>query len=282
MAAKPQDYNEYARGDTELVERVLLEVWASLGEFRQDMVLVGGLAPRYMFGTAGDGGTETAHCGTMDIDLGLSVAIADKNTYGQLRSTIIDRLGFRPGTNLRGRDQRHSFVKTVDHVDIYIDFLTAVYGGPANSRMREMEQEISAIQVKGLGLALLDPLKVNISGELLGGGLTTETVNVCRLIPFVVLKALSFADRGEPKDAYDLVYALRNAAGNPAELAKQVREEERESEFWPEMLDSLCRNFESPEHKGAVRYASFLGNVTEAAQAFAAVQGFLQGLGARD
>ena len=26
---------------------------------------------------------------------------------------------------------------------------------------------------------------------------------------FVVLKALAFRDRGEPKDAYDLVYVLR-------------------------------------------------------------------------
>jgi hypothetical protein len=278
MTVKPQIYNEYSEEKTELAEKILLEVWACLGEFRKDMVLVGGLAPRYLVRSFSKGREIPVHCGTMDVDFGLSLAIADRKTYGAIRKTLVDRLGFRPGTNARGREQRHSFVKTVNGVDVNIDFLTAVYGGPKDSRMREMEEEISAIQVRGLGLALLDPLEIKITGKMLSGELTTETVNVCRPVPFVVLKSLSFSDRRESKDAYDLVYIIENFDGGPAKLAKTVREDEIKSEFWDESVESLRNHFESIGHTGPARYASFLGDKTRAAQAFAAVQGFLKGL----
>ena len=47
MTVKPQIYTAYSKEKTELAEKILLEVWACLGEFQKDMVLVGGLAPRY-------------------------------------------------------------------------------------------------------------------------------------------------------------------------------------------------------------------------------------------
>lgn len=279
MTAKPQSYISYSDGKTELAESVLLEVWASLGEFHKDMVLVGGLAPRYLVRFSPGDRNIPPHCGTMDVDFGLSLAIADKKTYGGIRDAIVGRLGFRPGTNLRGRGQRHSFVKTITGVDVNIDFLTAVYGGPKDSRMREIEDEISAIQVRGLGLALLDPLRIGVAGKMLSGELVTETVNVCRPIPYIVLKSLSFADRKEPKDAYDLVYILDNFDDGPTKLAKTVRRQEMKSEFWNEAIECLRKNFESPDHSGPFRYASFMNDNTKAAQAFATVQGFLKGLG---
>ena len=46
MTAKPETAAGYSPGATALAERVLLEVWSRLGDFREHLVLVGGLAPR--------------------------------------------------------------------------------------------------------------------------------------------------------------------------------------------------------------------------------------------
>ena len=132
MTVKPQIYNEYSEEKTELAEKILLEVWACLGEFRKDMVLVGGLVPRYLVRSFSKGREIPVHCGTFDWD--------------------------------------------------------------------------------------------------------------------------------------------------PAKLAKTVREDEIKSEFWDEAVKSLRNHFESIGHTGPTRYASFLGDKTHAAQAFAAVRGFLKGL----
>ena len=59
-----------------------------------------------------------------------------------------------------------------------------------------------------------------LTAELLdGAGVATETVRVAGIVPFLVLKALAFEDRNEPKDAYDLVYCLTYYRTGPAAVA---------------------------------------------------------------
>jgi hypothetical protein len=41
-------YNEYRPEDTTRAESALLTVWAALGNLTDDLVLVGGLVPRYI------------------------------------------------------------------------------------------------------------------------------------------------------------------------------------------------------------------------------------------
>ncbi len=276
MTDKPQQIGDYDVVRTELAERVLLEVWGRLGEFHDFLVLVGGMVPRYLIPQA----SETAeaapvHCGTMDVDLGISLAVADAETYETIRVTLTDRLGFEPGLNPEGREQRHSFVKSVSGVLINIDFLTTEYDGPT-SVIRKVQRTLSAIQVEGLGLALNDPFRVTIHGSTLAGAKTVETVNVCRPVPFAVLKALAFEKRREPKDAYDLVYLLRYYDDGPSSVAAAATDDEKQAESFQHALESLAIRFQSPDHDGPFTYASFVANETGAAvQAFAAVQEFL-------
>ena len=86
MTAKPKHYDAYNKESTELAEKTLLEVWASLGEFRKDMVLVGGLAPRYIYPATPE--DTVPHCGTMDVDLGLSLADQHKKALGFLHQNF--------------------------------------------------------------------------------------------------------------------------------------------------------------------------------------------------
>jgi len=47
-------YNQYSAEDTVRAEAALLTVWAVLQDFREDLVLVGGLVPRYICHLADD------------------------------------------------------------------------------------------------------------------------------------------------------------------------------------------------------------------------------------
>lgn len=271
---KPQQAGGYDQQRTELAERVLLEVWSKLGEYRDKMVLVGGLTPRYLVDQTAAQQKGNPHCGSMDVDLGVSIAVADAKAYQSIRATL-EGMGFEPGKNEKGRDQLHSFVKTIDGVIVNVDFLTTEYGGPDDTLMRELEKNLRAIQVEGLGLALDSPLTVEIGGKLLSGAQTTEQVNVCRPVPFVVLKALAFDSRREPKDAYDLVYVLVNSEGGAQAVAKSASDTEKNQESFKNAVEVLKNRFGGPDRDGPVLYSQFVEDADATAQAFATVQEFL-------
>lgn len=56
---------------------------------------------------------------------------------------------------------------------------------------------------------------VEVSAELLGeNGVATEKIRHANVVSFTCLKALALDQRGERKDAYDLVYCLEHASGS--------------------------------------------------------------------
>ncbi len=278
MPKKPETTHGYSTTDTALAEQVLLTVWSRLGEFRQHLVLVGGLAPRYIVSQPSYAASTgvPSHCGTYDVDLAVSLAVADLHTYESIHHTLTETLGFEPGANERGREQRHSFSKTIGRNRVILDFLTAKYEGPDDSLMHALEDKLSAIQVEGLGLALQDPLKVSIAGSLLDSGIYAADINVCRPVPFIVLKALALEGRGEPKDAYDLLYVLRYYKEGPESVASEVRPEERNQPSFQHAIAALKVHFGRPEQDGPAKYAAFNPFEENAAiLAYAAVQEFL-------
>ena len=86
-------------------------------------------------------------------------------------------------------------------------------------------------------------------------------VRVANLLPYVVLKINAFQDRHANKDAYDLVFCLRNyrdevtetgrtLAASPVARVHQVTE----------ALVLLAERFAQPENDGPSAYAAFLGD----------------------
>lgn len=263
----------YSSESTNLAERALLEVWSALGDYRDHLVLVGGLVPMYLIDQR-KVGLSNKHCGSIDVDIGVSLAVRKLETYEEIAEGL-ENLGFRPGKNKRGNQQLHSFVKYVASQSIIVDFLTVRYDGPDNSRMQQLQESLSAIQTEGLGLAFNSPRKVNIKGELLSGGTREETINVCRPIPFIVLKSLACEKRNKPKDVYDLVYVLRNYEGGISSLVSEILPEERDADSFKNAIDSLTKHFKSPSYNGPVRYGQFTRDDSLPIQAYAVVQEFL-------
>lgn len=275
MMDKPQRIEGYAVAQTERAEQVLLDVWSRLGDYHEHLVLVGGLAPRYLVPQNVAGIAN--HCGTLDVDLAVSLAVADLNAYASIRATL-ERMGMQPGVNAKGNEQRHSFTMQNEEGPVVVDFLTTKYEGPSEV-VRAVQSQLSAIQVEGLGLALIDPVKVRITGKALTGGMLTTMLRVCRPVPFIVLKALAFENRREGKDVHDLVYILQRAGGGAAGVAQSVRPDELAADAFAHAVKTLRANFGSPVSDGPVRYARFLPDAPDAAvQSFAAVKEFLEAL----
>ncbi len=115
---------------------------------------------------------------------------------------------------------------------------------------------------------MIDYKEVPLTAELLDDrGIVTETVRVSNLVPFIVLKLLAFEDRGEPKDAYDIVYCLENFKRGPADVAAEIANRLAawpEETLLPHALDILRQRFASDEtvagarKDGPANYALFL------------------------
>lgn len=94
---------------------------------------------------------------------------------------------------------------------------------------------------------------------------------------FVVLKALAFDGRGENKDAYDLIYLVRNYGTGIDEISEKLKLL-LESEAAQKALSILERDFTDVDAVGRRRAAEFLGNPDDVdlrADAAAAVRSLL-------
>lgn len=266
---------DYKQTITQMVEKGLLDIWGRLGEYRDFLVVIGGLVPRYI--TASEGTSDydaTTHCGTMDIDFGISLAVSDDEKYKDISEILLES-GYRKRLNDRGRLQRHSFVKGEGANTLIIDFLTPKYAGPADSLMHMMSSELSAIQTKGLGLALRSPRKVRLVGVNANGDKVEEIINVCRPAAFIPLKALAFDGRRKDKDIYDLTFVLTHYRQGVKSVVEETTHEDFASEYFQEALECLRRHFRDITYIGPAAYANFCGRPDLRALAFSTVKSYL-------
>lgn len=269
---------DYSQTITQRVEKGLLDIWGRLGEYRDFLVVIGGLVPRYI--TTPEGSSDynaTTHCGTMDIDFGISLAVSNDEKYKDICEILLEN-GYRNRLNDRGHLQRHSFVKGKGTDALIIDFLTPKYAGPENSLMHKMSDELSAIQTKGLGLALKNPRKVSLSGVNDDGDKVEEIINVCRPAAFIPLKALAFDGRRKDKDIYDLVFVLTHYRQGVQSVVDETTLEDISSEYFQEALECLRRHFRDITYVGPAAYANFCGESDTRALAFSTVQSYLRSI----
>ena len=251
----PRHSSEYDTGATERCERVLVTLLGDIGPWGDRVVLVGGLAPRYIVGL--DPLPASPHVGTTDVDLVITLAVGDSgDTYGTLYSNL-KRSGFAVG------DHSYQWQRCVDGIKVEVEFIceTDQAGPSAIYRPKQgTGSNFAAFNAPCAGLTAQDHVEVSVTAERLdGGGLSTVTLRVAGVLAFTVLKLLAFQQRHNNKDSYDLVYTLRNYEGGPrtaGEVAAQspVRSEKSVADA----LESLRERFESPEVDGPVAYASFL------------------------
>ncbi|MDQ3935275.1 MAG: nucleotidyl transferase AbiEii/AbiGii toxin family protein [Actinomycetota bacterium] len=236
-----------------------------------ELCIVGGLVPSLIIDRALGGEPETGeqHSGTNDLDVGLAVALLDDAQYAEI-SRRLRQEGFAPDVNERGNPTPHRW--RLEDLEVTVDFLLpALPDGKRGGQVQPLEGDFGALVAPGLELAFEERQEVELEGDTLTGEKARRRVPVCGPAAFVVLKALAFADRSEPKDAYDLIYVLRRWPGGAAEIASRLAEHHRRhSGIVEQALTGLANDFADPDHVGPRRAASFVAGSTEDLDAAAA------------
>ena len=274
MANKPTTAAGYPPEMAIAARQMCLYVATILGDLLDDIVVVGGLVPYLivdqMHGVEG-------HVGTRDLDLGLALAVLDEERYKQIADRLRAR-GFTQAMNEDGTPTRQTW--KLREEAITIDFLIPPAGASQKpGKLQNLQADFAAIITPALPLAFQDVVRVVIDDTTPNRERAKRQVNVAGPAAFVVLKAHALKQRGENKDAYDLVYVLRSFGDEPiTEVVRRFATIASATEA-VEALTILDAEFASVEHVGPRRYAEFLGDANDAerrAEAFAAVREFLR------
>lgn len=259
-AEKPRHRSGYLSEDTLQAVSACLTVAVTLGGYMDDVCIVGGLVPsllidlpRRQTATELDAG---GHPGTNDLDIGLALAVLDDDRYAEI-SHRLRQEGFEPDTNEKGNVVLQRW--RLGTLKVTVDFLMPpAPGQDADRRVQPLESDFGALITPGLELAFDERVLVELDGHTLVGEQATRTIPVCGPSAFIVLKALAFADRAEPKDAYDLTYVLRNATCGVQAVAQRLADHaRRHGDLVDHAVALLARDFATIQSVGPVRAAQF-------------------------
>ena len=266
MLEKPTTADGYAPAYSELVRATCLYVATKLGDLTDDLVVVGGLVPSLIIDQKNLAEGIDAHVGTMDLDVGLAVALLEQGRYREL-SERLRRSGFTQDENELGNVTRQRW-KIESAEKVTLDFLIPpTLPGDRGGTLRSIEPDFAAIIAPGLHLAFEDRQRVTLAGATILGEHAERDIWVCGPAAYLVLKALAFSLRGENKDAYDLYYVIRNFGSEPQEVADLVRRILEDSST-EEALSVLRRDFTAHNGVGPRRIAEFqTGGPDDAIQA---------------
>ena len=252
--SKPQTADGYDRVFIERARSACLELATRLGDLLDDIVVVGGLAPALLVEQDPPPVETGVHAGTMDVDLGLDVALFDQHRYEALRSRLIEA-GLRPDLSPQGQPTLQRW-RTADAPVVRIDFLiNPTPEMDPEQRIMRFRDDFAAFVIPGLDLAFQDRRTIELSGGTLSGDKTTRDFQVCGPGAFTVLKALAFHSRGAEKDAYDLYYVWQ---GLGIEEVVECLRPLRGSELVEVALGYLQKDFGSFDSPGPGRAARFI------------------------
>ena len=209
MEIKPNRIQGYRDINQEIVRSSCLYVATKLGDYLDDMVVVGGLVPSLLVDQSQSSPGFEPHAGTMDLDIGLSLAILDDKRYSGISERLRDAR-FEQGINENDNPSHQSWRTTFDP-PITIDFLIPPTSpDDEGGRLKHIESGFAAWISDGLHLAFQDRCEIELSGLTPLGERASRRIWVCGPGAYTVLKALAFRGRGANKDAYDLAYLWRH------------------------------------------------------------------------
>ena len=254
MLSKPSTSDGYGIEQLGLVHQTCLYMATKLGDLLDEIVVVGGLAPYLLVDQENLPLGLEPHVGTMDLDMGLALAILNHERYRELGHRLRDA-GFEPAVNEQGNRRLQTWTAGTPH-PVTVDFLIPpVEESDKGGELRHFESDLAAIVTPGLELAFKDRRWTELAGSLSSGARATREIPVCGPGAFTVLKALAFGNRTENKDAYDLFYAW-SGVGVP-EVAESLVPLQPDS-YIEDALSVIERDFCHHDGAGPIGTARFM------------------------
>jgi predicted nucleotidyltransferase len=229
-----------------------------------ELCIVGGLVPILLIDQqiGPDPDTGDMHPGTNDLDVGLAIGLLNDKQYAEI-SRRLRQEGFAPDHNENGNPTPQRW-KLADF-SVTVDFLLPpIPGAVTGGRVHNLEGDFGALIAPGLELAFDERHEIILNGHTLKGEAVRRRIPVCGPATFVVLKSFAFADRGEPKDAYDLIYVLRRWPGGASDIADRLASHAKKHPGTVRnALGKLANDFATVDNHGPRRAAAFQGGGTE-------------------
>jgi hypothetical protein len=148
-------------------------VATKLGDLIDQTVVVGGLVPSLIIE---QGGTDP-HVGTLDLHIGLALALFDSKRYEELAQRM-RQAGFSEDVNEDGRTTRQRWRIQQPHA-VTVDFLIALLSPDAfGGTLQNIEPDFAAIITPGLHLAFVDQIEVELDGLTVLNERAKRTVRV--------------------------------------------------------------------------------------------------------
>ncbi|MBZ9781098.1 hypothetical protein K9857_05980 [Pseudomonas sp. REP124] len=267
LAPKPKTADGYSADKTDACEQVLVTLLGAFGTLKSTLRLVGGLVPRYL--TPESHPDVPAHFGTSDVDMVLNLQlIAEGEGYASLAEQLEQR-GFQRFIEPNGWSSGWRWFRHISEKEyVLVEFLQgATEDSPAGKSKNVDGEAVSALAIDHAEIVHEWYEEREVTAKLLtGGGYSIETVRYADLVAFIILKALAFDGRGEPKDAGDLIHVLRYS-GDPAEVAAKFIEKILSARYPAAVeaaIQALQKRFcegngvEGYELNGPVAYAQFI------------------------
>ena len=206
---------DYTAAGVEAARSVLIELVHLLGEYKDDIALIGGWVPEVLL--PHDSGP---HVGSMDVDIALNHQKIEEEEYKRIEALLRGR-GYRQG------EQPFIFFRTVKVgdkvINVEVNLLSGEYEGTSKSHRHQKIQDIRARKVRGCDLVFEMPKEIKIEGRLPNGAHDTVTVRVASIVPFFVMKGMAMESRIKEKDAWDIYYCMLNFPGGIDALAEEFR-----------------------------------------------------------
>ena len=239
---------DYSEDIVEAARSVQLEVIRILGEYQENIVIVGGWVPELLIPNA-----EETHIGSSDVDLALDHRRITEAGYQTIREHLLSH-GYEQG------EQPFSFQRTVlkedREIQVDVHFLAGEYSGTGKSHRTQKVLDMQPRKARGVDLAFEMPQKIKIRGSLPDGGIDVVEIQVASMPSFLVMKGMALKDRLKEKDASDIYYCLRYYPGGAEKLIEEFRQM-LEHGLVTEALGNIAEKFASPTAVGPTHVADF-------------------------
>jgi hypothetical protein len=239
---------------TARVKAACLDLATVLGNLLDSITVVGGLVPSLLIPEGDPAEGFEPHPGTIDLDLGLSLAILDTQLYTEIARQLRGA-GYHPALSPTGNERLQQW--QVPGSEVTIDFLIPrTTAGEQDGRVKPLEHDLGAVITPGLELVERDYEIITLEGTTLHGSQARRDIRVCGVGAYVVLKARAIHLRAKAKDAFDLHYILRNYGTGLREVASALHPL-LDNESAEEAIRWLADDFATVDDIGPARVARF-------------------------
>jgi hypothetical protein len=256
----PRYASDYGLDNTTVSFSYLLELAATLREYRDSLVLIGGWVPFFILGNFKRTEIEFTHIGSLDIDLAVEPQLFSKG-LDKYRSIIehIQRIGYVQKKDRLNNIVPSSFVKKAkENVDIQVDFLTSfdVTAGKTKRHLK-VQPDLMARRAKGCDIAFKYNWECPLSGNLPGNGEIKLSIKVANIVSAIVMKGYTLGERLDGKDPYDIYALIVYYKNGPFSVAEEFKLHIK-LPMVSESLKIIDENFKNLKSNGPERVGYFM------------------------